>query len=422
MNFDSAQKKKFMNKLFYGLPPFDQFVAKGDLEETEDIFQSRKEVMKKISNQINNAQHSLLIPVVGETGNGKTHFLWGIKNTFNIDAFTTFIALPRSKDKFYYYVYSDFLEEFAASHLREFTQNFGDRFGANERLFGFFRTHNTVKVFMNAYQSLKEEFRYKKALEQCVSVTISHLMNPEKFQVAERWLLGELMEFDDLFVLNVNEDLSGKNLAETMLKLLINNYNPGVLLLFDDFEEASQEYSSLGTSYFDDEFDDFDEDSENDEEDETLIEKIMNLLVHTNNFKIVISMGFEEAENILSSIKEKLADKSLMADPISLTKITLNDVYQLYLERMKKFCYTNKANHPVIELSLNDYTSRDKSDIPDTLFYPLTKEIIKHIYEVSDGNARRILKNFKRIFDALIFEEIEVQNLNSEYKNHISTF
>ena len=74
MNFDSAQKKKFMNKLFYGLPPFDQFVAKGDLEETEDIFQSRREVMKKISNQINNAQHSLLIPVVGETGNGKVLF------------------------------------------------------------------------------------------------------------------------------------------------------------------------------------------------------------------------------------------------------------------------------------------------------------------------------------------------------------
>jgi hypothetical protein len=417
MNFDSAQKKKFMNKLFYGLPPFDQFVAKGDLEETEDIFLSRKEVMKKISNQINNTKHSLLIPVIGETGNGKTHFMWGIKNTFNIEAFTTFIALPRSKDKFYYYVYSDFLEEFAASHLREFTQNFGDRFGANERLFGFFRTHNTDKVFMNAYESLKEEgFRYKTALEQCVSVTISHLMNPEKFQVAERWLLGELMEFDDLFVLNVNEDLSGKHLAETMLQLLINNYNPGILLLFDDFDKASHEYSSLGTSYFED---DFDDDSENNEEDETLIEKIVNLLVHSNNFKVVISMGFADAENILSAFKEKLADKSLMSDPISLTNITLNDVYQLYLERLKKFCYANKANHPVIELSLNDYTSQD---ISDTLFYPLTKDIINHIYDVSDGNARRVLKNFKRIFDALIFEEIKVENLNIEYKNHISTF
>ncbi len=416
MNFDSVQKKKFMNKLFYGLPPFDQFVAKGDLEETEDIFLSRKEVMKKISNQINNTKHSLLIPVIGETGNGKTHFMWGIKNTFNIEAFTTFIALPRSKDKFYYYVYSDFLEEFATSHLREFTQNFGDQFGANEHLFGFFRTHNTVKVFMNAYESLKDEFRYKTALEQCVSVTISHLMNPEKFQVAERWLLGELMEFDDLFVLNVNEDLSGKHLAETMLQLLINNYNPGILLLFDDFDKASHEYSSLGTSYFED---DFDDDSENNEEDETLIEKIVNLLVHSNNFKVVISMGFADAENILSAFKEKLADKSLMSDPISLTNITLNDVYQLYLERLKKFCYANKANHPVIELSLNDYTSQN---ISDTLFYPLTKDIINHIYEVSDGNARRVLKNFKRIFDALIFDELKVENLNIEYKNHISTF
>jgi hypothetical protein len=418
MNFDSAQKKKFMTKLFYGLPPFDQFVAKGDLETTEEIFFSRKEVMKRISNQINNTQHSLLIPVVGETGNGKTHFMWGIKNTFNIDAFTTFIALPRSKDKFYYYVYSDFLEEFAATHLREFTQNFGDRFGANEHLFGFFRTHNTVKVFMNAYESLKENFRHRTALEQCVSVTISHLMNPEKFQVAERWLLGEMMDFDDLFVLNVNEDLSGKFMAETMLKLLINNYNPGILLLFDDFEKASHEYSSLGTSYFDD---DFDEDSENNEEEETLIEKIAKLLINTDNFKIVISMGFPDAEKILSEFKEKLGDKRLMADPISLTKISLNDVYQLYLERMKKFCYANKANHPVIEFSLND-ASRDKSEIPDILFFPLTKAIIKHIYEISGGNARRILKNFKRIFDALIFEELKVENLNLDYKNFISTF
>jgi hypothetical protein len=426
MSFDPSQKENFIEALMYGLPPFDRFVAKGDIIETEKEFPSRIRILKKITNTLNNSYQSVLIPIIGTTGSGKTHFLHNIKNHFDIEAFTSFIALPRSKLKFFYYIYSDLIEEFGAENLKEFSQEFGEMFGADEKLYGLFRTKNNFKVMMNAFNALKEEFLHTNELEQCISVLVSHLMSPEVYKLAERWLLGQLMDFEDLFTLNADLDLSNENMATTMLKILIENYSKGILFLFDDFDKAKEEFDGIIDDYDDSNWAndiECEEDDINCDDNGNLLDFIIRFLENTKNFKIVISLDESNEKNILNELKAKIKNQDSISDPINLYAITLSDTFELYFERLSEFAEKNKIYHPATEFDTRNHLLwHDKvEEYGNDAFFPLTRHIVEQIHQVSQGNVRIILKNFKKIFDAIIFEEITPNELvTNGYNNYIT--
>lgn len=430
MIFDFARKKRFLEKLFYALPPFDKFVSKADIREMDEVVGSRRSQLEHVSNLIKNKNHSLIIPIISEVGAGKTHFLWGIKNDFNISNFTTFISLPRSESKFYYYIYSDFVEEFGSVNLRDFTQEFGKRFGAGEKLYGIFPTYNTSKVISNAVNVLQNDYQNKSALAQCTNVIIQHLINRENFQITEQWLLAGLMDKDSLYKIRVNNDISDDGIAETMLKLITENYPPGILYLFDDFDKASKEYSSV---------EDFEEEEINwandlpleeepidgNDNGEELIDKIVFLLKSINNFKIIVSMEEKDSSKYIEILKGKLSESpEYLSEPIILNRININDTFILYLSRIEDFCDENNLEHPAMDIGINGLKSDNLHDIydqyGDDLYFPLTKKIIEKIFEISNGNVRSILRNFKKIFDALIFEEITLEDISEKYINFIS--
>ncbi len=427
LEFNSKKKDKFLDLLAYKMPPFDRFVAKGDIEEWDDILSSREDVLYKISALINETKHSLLIPIIGSMGIGKTHALWGIKNSFNIEAFTTFVTLPRSKNKFHYYFYSDLIDNFGADNLKEFTMEFGDKFGANEKLYGMFKTQNTSKIIKNSFEELKYLFEEESDLEQCITVIIEHLMSPEKFTIAERWLLGQLMDYDELFIMNIDEDLSGKDMAYTMLKLLIENYSKGILILFDDLSKKIKEFEGIHDFEEDDDFDWAEENNENMEKNDvekSLQQIIIDLLLNINNFKIIICLEEGEDEKILNFFQRKLEfNKEILAEPMKLDIITLEDMIELYFTRIQKFSIDNNFfSHPVADRNFDPKRNFEEyyQKFGEDLFFPLNRKIMGDIHDASKGNIRTCLKNFKKILDALIFEETTPEKLKSGYSSYIT--
>ncbi len=427
MNIDSSYKEKFVKKLSFLLPPFDRFVAKGELPEQEPVFPSRKKYIKHIAEAIKH-EGSMIIPVISEVGGGKTHFLWGIYNSFDINAVTAFLSLPRSKEKFLYYLYSNFIKQFGQNNLRDFSTNFGDKFGAAERLYGLFRTQNTERIASSAIEQLHEDYD-KESLTQCVNVTVQHLMNNDKSQIAERWLLGQLMDVEDLFLINATEDLSKESMAKTMLKLIVEHHTQDVVLLFDDLDKAAKEFDSL--SAFCDNGEDSNwagdlnkgcDENEPDYGDFALLEELFKLMKDIDNLKIVVTLGQEESGKFIKWFESKQGQSSVhIADPLYLGPITLKDAYDLYFSRLKNFCLKYNVTHPVadrtfkIEKDFREFEAIFGED----LYFPLNQEILEVVYGIKFGNPREILRNFKSIFDAIIFEEVGMDEIQTEYNRFL---
>ena len=55
----------------------------------------------------------------------------------------------------------------------------------------------------------------------------------------------------------------------------------------------------------------------------------------------------------------------------------------------------------------------------EDLYFPLNQEILQVIYGITFGNPRLILKNFKRIFDAIIYEELSIDDVKTDYKRFL---
>ncbi len=420
--YEHSQKQKFIRKLSRLLPPFDRFVAKGELPEQDPVFPSRENILRKIAEEIQRDQ-SVLIPVVGSVGAGKTHFLWGIYNSFDIDANSAFLSFPRSKEKFLYYLYSNFIKQYGQNNLRDFTQNFGEKFGAAEKLYGLFRTQNSDQISQSAINQLEDDYD-RASLEQCVNVTIQHMMNNDKSQVAERWLLGQLMDIEELDLLGAYEDLSKEIMAKTMMKLIVEHTEQDTVFLFDDLDKAATEFDSL-EEYFDPDDDvnwagDLGE-TENVEE-FALIEELLQLMRDIKKLKFVVTLGQDESERCIEWLKKKQVDPTIyIADPIFLSTITINDTNHLYFSRMKNFCLKYDVDHPTADRSFKPERDLDEylQVYGENLYFPLSENIIKDIFEISDKNPRKILRNFKRIFDAIIFEEIKIDEIESEYRRFL---
>lgn len=423
-------KERFKTVLLNSLPPFDRFVAKGELEEWDAGVRSRQSAILDIRRHLDRTGHSILIPIIGDIGSGKTHFLWTIKNSFEIDEFASFINLPRSREKFFYYVYGDLIEDFGADRLLEFAQEFGEKFGAAERLYGFFKTQNVREITANAYNILKADFSFKEALHQCIHVLIQHILKRDTYQITERWLLGQVMEINELFMIGVNDDLSSQKLARSMLKLLIDHYYQGIVLLFDDFDKAIEEYQNLPVLHYEDEINwatDLDpvgekESTVEEENDKDLVEIICAMLKEMHQLKLIITLGVDDAPLILERLRASVPEGTIV-DPIFLDSVTLEDTLNLYLARLREFAMKNQIPHPVRDYDPDEDVLNVESMNPnDVIFYPLNLNVIKHVHRETHGNVRAIIRNFKRLFDAVVFEDIDPENLDERFKKFVRKY
>ncbi|MFX1394388.1 MAG: hypothetical protein ACFFAH_12550 [Promethearchaeota archaeon] len=398
------KKLKFLNFLKIGLNPFKKFVSTGEIKEELVIIQSRSKILESVRKKIND-EKNFILPIIGEVGTGKTHLFWELKNKLYYHNII-YISLENVYRRFYYNIYSEFIEEMGPNVLRSITNEICNKYGAHEKKFGFFHVADIDRVRKTAFEELSNKFEDKIALNDIINAITAHQLDPYKKIEAERWLLGELMDFKDLSHLNLLYDLRKKTYAFTILKIIIENAKLGSVLFIDDFEKII----SLMKSEKDSEVI-FDPgwlyDDKLSSPNGIAAQKILNKILKLNDIKgirIIITLKtVESLEEIKKIIKEKNINLlSLFKKPLFLSNFTEKDIYEFYKQKIEDF---------LININYLDFLEEYPED-----YFPLNKKILKCIYHFTKGNPREIIKYLIKIFNEIIYSDESLEDILRDYE------
>ncbi|TFG16565.1 MAG: hypothetical protein EU531_06135, partial [Promethearchaeota archaeon] len=327
-------KAKLLNILKFGINPFKKFVSTGEIREDLGLVSSRTPLLETIMEFIKNNKNCIL-PIIGAVGTGKTHLYWALKNRMYYHN-TIYISLDEICKRFFYTIYSEFIEVIGLEPLRYIVNQLVNEWGALERKFGFFHISDTEKVKSNALQMIDNNFEAdeKIALHDIITGITTHQLDPYKKIEAERWLLGEIMDIKELSHLNMMHDLTKNRNAYVMLKLLIENSKQGTILFIDDFESILTSYTSQ-----DDKEEVFDPSwlyGKDDSPDEILSLKILRRVLKLqkiNGLRIIITLknksSLDEVKKMITKVDENIIH--FINEPLFLSQFTESDIYEFYV-------------------------------------------------------------------------------------------
>ncbi|MBN1214432.1 MAG: hypothetical protein JXA99_03215 [Candidatus Lokiarchaeota archaeon] len=386
-------KLKFLKLFKIKINPFNNFVATGEIKEELDFVNSRKHFMDSISKFIDENQNFIL-PIIGDIGVGKTHLFWALKKKLKEKYNIIYISLENIYRKFFYNLYSEFIEELGIDNIRKITQKLCNKWRGLEKKYGFFPIPNIEKAKSNAYSEWKDEFDSPSALNDIINVIISHQLDPYKRIDAEDYLLGELMNIRELSMLDVENDLRNRNNAFTMLKVLIENSKLGTIIFIDDFDKLislMKEEEEIET-FFDSSWLYGSEESSDNIVAKNILDKIAKLQ-HIKNLKKIITLNSKIS---LIEIKKIFRQENLdllnhLKEPMFLSDFQEDDIYGFYQSTIQKFLESIDSKKTLANLK-NSY-------------YPMNENTLKKIYHRSKGNPRDIIKKLIREFNEIIYHD-----------------
>ncbi len=399
------RKVKLLNFLKMGINPFKKFVSTGEIEEKLELVKSRKNFLKSVINIIENDQNFIL-PILGDVGVGKTHLFWNLKKRLLFHN-TIYISFENVYRKFYYNMYSEYIEEMGGGDvLRSITSQLCVEWGARERKFGFFHVADIEKVRKTAFEKLSSNFENKIALSDVIKAITAHQLDPYKNIEAERWLLGELMDFKDLSHLNLLYDLSRRSYAFTMLKIIIENSKLGSVLFIDDFERIISLMKTDGISeeIFDPSwlYGENEKGSPEALNAQKTLDRILELQ-KINGLRIIITLKSVDSLKEIRKIVQDRNIKLTIKEPLFMANFVDDDILQFYKENIGKFLKSIK---------LTEFNE----EFPDS-FFPLDEKFLKHIHNYTKGNPREIIKFLIKIFNDIIYSDMKLENIISQYDN-----
>ena len=398
------KKAKLLNIFRIGINPFKKFVSTGEIKEELGIVKSREDLLTSILNIIEKNENFIL-PIIGPVGGGKTFLYWTLKKKL-IYHNTFYISLENYR-KFYYHLYSEYIEELGVEFLRSIANKLCNEWGALERKFGFFHVADIDKVRESGYEKISKKFDDKIALNDIINAITAHQLDPYKKLEAENWLLGELMDFKDLAHLNLLYDLRRKSYAFTMLKIIIENSKLGSVLFIDGFEKIISLMKSEKES--EEIFDpSYLYGSETNSPDNIAALKILDKILHLQkikNIKIIITLNsIDSLEEIKKIVEEK--DRRLLLtfkNPLFLNNFLESDIFEFYKANLENFLKT--VNY--IEFL---------EENPD-IYFPLNENLLKNIYYKANGNPREIIKLLIEIFNEIIYSEEDLAEIIRSFEN-----
>ncbi|MFW9827130.1 MAG: hypothetical protein ACFFEY_05850 [Candidatus Thorarchaeota archaeon] len=400
------KKQKLLNLLKFTGSPFKRFVSTGEIEEDFGIVQSRREVMHSIIDIIEKEQN-IILPIIGDVGVGKTHLFWALKHELYYYN-TVYISLENVIKKFYYNIYSEFIENLGIDIIRSIAKRLCDKWGALQRKFGFFHLADITNVRKVAFEEWAPNYEDKQAIRDIINAITAHQLDPYKKLEAESWFLGEVMNIQELSSMNLKHDVREKNNSYTMLKVLIENSKVNSILFIDDFEKIIAMMNPIAIEEESEEI--FDrswlygtKESPEKRTAEKLIDKVVKLN-KINGLRIIITLKSSEFyEGIVKELES--ADPKLLnvlKDPINLSSFVEQDLAQFYKKNLEYFF----GNMNYFDY-FNDFSES---------YFPLNEAVLKYIYKNSNGNPREIIKHLIKIFNDIILSEEELDVLLKKYQ------
>lgn len=395
------KEQKLLNLLKFTGSPFKKFVSTGEIEEDINLVQSRQDLLNTIIKKVEENENFIL-PIIADVGTGKTHLYWALKHElyyYNI----VYISLENVYKKFFYNTYAEFIENLGVAVLRSIVNRLCNEWGALERKFGFFHVADIAKVRKIAFEEWAPKFESKVAIMDIINAVTAHQLDSYKKVVAERWLLGELMDIRELSRLNLMHDLREKNYSFTMLKVLIENSMKSSVLFIDDFEkiisimkpkdEETEEVFDPSWLYGSK------TPSEKHSAEKTL-DKILQLH-KIRGLRIIITLKSHEFyEEIKKIIEEKNRGLLFMLkEPLYLSNFLEDDIFLFYQKSLEFFFRS---------INYVDYFKDFQNS-----YFPLNESNLRYIFNQTKGNPREIIKLLIKTFNHLFLSN---EGLGNSFK------
>ncbi len=395
-------EKRFLQKLETSLSPFENFVSKSEIEEKLKLVDTRTSCFNTIASLLQSNHPCRVLPISGVTGVGKTFVCWKIKRSIQIQPLSIFLEVPMHSKFFYYNIYTHILEEIGASKLKDISMALADKWGAREIKYGLFRVNNTQRILQHAKMTAHfQECTHKSQLEECMKMVILHAIDAEKSQTAERWLLGQQMDAEDLFYLGIENNLSAKFMTEELLRLISPYLDQGVVLIYDDLDKNWIRYNSR--DFFDEEEDDMDRSERIEQginQNKQLFNDFYQVLQANPRLKLIFTMHSENQSEFLSQFPINL--KEMMTDTVQLPQFQNEDIKDYFQAAIQEYGRKNNMD--------TDFSQP---------YFPLSEKILEGVQRRSGGNPRDAIRTLQHIFDELVLDGADIASLEKKYAENV---
>jgi hypothetical protein len=389
-DLDEEEKELYIDVLRESqIMPFSNYVSRGDIRDPVDVARPRSYIDREVFRLVRQTyrdKSSRFLPILGSAGSGKTHAYHSFKdkerdNRRKIEESKEagedsqlepvkwsiiYVPSPPGSVRVILHVYTCIIEEIGTEMLDIVSERLVEKWSAKKG--GIFQKPKLEEVIQTGLREFPGVFA------DCIKALVLYQLDKDKKALAERWLLGEDLEAEELDKLGINSVLEDDDICLAMIKIITQNLDRVLILYFDEIESP---YRMFG------------EDAE-----KQFLEVIKRLYNEVKELVIVIAVLKEIWPRILEIADQPL--RSRMEPAQELKPFSLNDLKIFYSKMMEDFWDKNNLNPPLRPL------------------FPLNEKIIEIIYEKTGGNPRNSIKLCKRFIDKIILEEMSVEDLVEE--------
>jgi len=367
--------------------PFSNFVSRGDIPDKIDIARGRSFIDREVYRLVRQTardKSSRLIPILGSAGTGKTHAYHSFKDKeredkkkvettqaadeievsiLPVDWSIIYIPSPPASIRVLLHVYTCIIEELGAELLDIVSEKLVKKWGGERK--GLFQKPKAEEVIQKGIREFPGVFA------DCVKALVTYQLDKNKKGLAERWLLGESLDDEELSELGINSVVEEDDVCLALIKIITENLDTVLILYFDELESP---YRMLGEVA-----------------ERKLLEIIKRLYNEVKGLVIVIAVLKEIWPRIIEIADAPL--RSRMEPEQELKPFSLNDLKIFFSKSMETFWDDNNLNPPLYPL------------------FPLNEKLIEMIFEKTQGNPRNSIKLCRRFIDKVVMEEMTVEEL-----------
>ena len=326
--------------------PFSNFVSRGDIPDRIDIARPRSYIDREVyrlTRQTYKDRSARLIPILGSAGTGKTHAYHSFKDKERenkkkleqsqeeqeievgklepVDWSIIYVPSPPASIRVLLHVYTCIIEELGAELLDKVSDRLVRRWGGEKK--GLFQKPKAEEVIQ---QGIRE---FPGVFADCVKALVTYQLDKPKKALAERWLLGEDLEDEELTELGINSVLEEDDICLSMIKIITENLDTVLILYFDELESPYRMLGEVAERKF--------------------VEILNRVYNEVKGLVITIAVLKEIWPRIIEIADAPL--RSRMEPEQELKPFSLNDLKIFFSKSMETFWDDNNLNHHYIPCS-----------------------------------------------------------------------
>ena len=368
--------------------PFSNFVSRGDLADKVDVARPRAFIDREVYRLVRQTyrdRSSRLIPILGSAGAGKTHAYHSFKDKERenkkklesdvesqeievsqlepVNWTIVYVPSPPASIRVLLHVYTCIIEECGPELLDIVSEKLIEKWGGKKA--GLFQKPKIDEVIQKGIREFPGVFA------DCVKAFVTYRLDKNKKALAERWLLGEDLEDEELNEIGINSVLEEDDVCLAMIKIITENLDRVLILYFDELESPYRMLGEVAERKF--------------------LEILKRLYNEVKGLVITIAVLKEIWPRIIEIADAPL--RSRMEPEQDLKPFSLNDLKIFFSKSMEAFWEENNLNPPLYPL------------------FPLNEKLLEMIYEKTQGNPRNSIKLCRRFIDKVVMDEMTVDEL-----------